>query len=300
MAGTGRSKRWVIRVVGAVAAGLIVADVLTYEGSGWFDRLWRIGEPAARGAALVREPAKSGPIGLPIMVTPMRPRGNDSSISPTPLPLILVSTSPGRNSREGSAQLGVNAQTPQTYGAGALLANQARLTEIYARYVVLERDGRAVRLYRQGEPQATSEPTSAITSGEDAGLLTVGGTPQAAPQPANSHESLTEVLRPTPVFAGQTIRGFALYSGRDPGVFAQLGLEEGDVLTQINGQATRNPTETMAALETLTQGAALSVQIERQGVPKALSLDGSAVVSALAKHAAPDTAVKMNGKETTT
>ena len=42
------------------------------------------------------------------------------------------------------------------------------------------------------------------------------------------------------------------------------------------------------------------MQIERQGVPKALSLDGSAVVSALAKHAAPDTAVKMNGKETTT
>jgi len=43
--------------------------------------------------------------------------------------------------------LGVARENPQTYSTGALLANGARLTEVRANYVVLERAGHSARLY---------------------------------------------------------------------------------------------------------------------------------------------------------
>jgi general secretion pathway protein C len=197
----------------------------------------------------------------------MRPEGNDSSVSPTPLPLILVRTQRGRNSREGFAQIGVNARSPQTYSAGALLANGARLTEIYDHYVVLERDGRIAHLYLQGEAQPDARSARA--------LLTVGGTPGVASVVTNSRNELTDYLRPSPVFVGGELHGYALYPGRKATPFAQLGLQSGDVLTRINSTAVSNSPDSLAALQTLIDGEALTVEVERQGVTQPLSLDGS-------------------------
>src|SRR4051794_33361966 len=89
-------------------------------------------------------------------MAPPIPMGNDSSSSKTPLPLILTGTSPGRNAREGHAYIGVNKDSPQTYMAGALLVNGARLTEIYAQYVVLEKSGKSVRLYLLDSKEGTN------------------------------------------------------------------------------------------------------------------------------------------------
>jgi general secretion pathway protein C len=208
------------------------------------------------------------------MVTPQRPMGNDSSVSPVPLRLILVRTELGRNSREGLAQIGVNSQSPQTYAAGALLANGARLTEIYTNYVVLERDGHSARLYLQGAVQPSA--------GLPPDLLTVAATAPSAPTIAGSQDSLTDFLRPSPVFVGGQLHGYVLFAGRDLTPFSKFGLEPGDVLTHVNGVAVTDPAESLAALHTLLDGAALTVTVERRGNPQVLSLDGSILVRAAA------------------
>jgi hypothetical protein len=123
-----RTMRLLGRVIAPIVAGLIVAFASIYSGSDWFEQLNRWLHPPLR-AVSSHARARSGPIGAPIMVTPMRPLGTDSSVSTVPLPLILVRTQAGRNSREGFAQIGVNARTPQTYQAGAILANGAHLTD---------------------------------------------------------------------------------------------------------------------------------------------------------------------------
>ena len=211
--------------------------------------------------------AKSRPIGPPLTVTPIQPKGNDSSLSPIPLPLILVRTRPGRNSREGLAQIGVRAQSPQTYTAGALLANGARLTEIFDHYVVFERDGHAARLYLQGEARRDAGAAPALVS--------VGGTPEPASAVADSRYELTDYLRPSPVFRGDELHGYAVHAGREAGPFSQLGLQPGDVLTHINGMAVSNSSDSLTALQALTHGEVLAVEIERQGIRQTLSLDGS-------------------------
>jgi type II secretion system protein C len=275
-----KAKRLLERAVASLAAALITAFALTCAGpnSAWFEQLKRWLHPPAHVASL-HEATKSRPMGVPITVTPMRPVGNDSSVSQAPLPLILVRTQLGRNSREGLAQIGINARSPQTYAAGALLANGARLTEIYAHYVVLERDGHSAPLYLQGEAQASAKSNTS--------LLTVGGPAAPPPAIADSQDRLTNYLRPNPVFVGSELHGYALSAGRDSFPFSQLGLEAGDVLTQINGVAVTNPAESLAALHTLLDGAALTVTLERQGIPQVLSLDGSILAKADLERSSP-------------
>jgi len=278
-----------LRAIAPSIAALIVAYSMLDERSGWLEELTRWLQPASPGARS-RKSVRLGPVGAPVTVTPMRPSGNDTSVSPIPLPLILVRTQPGRNSREGLAQIGVNARSPQTYAAGAILANGARLTEIYEHYVVFDRDDHSVRLYLQGEAQSRGDL--------ETGLLTVGG---AAPAAAvvtmtKSQETLTTYLRPSPVFVGGQLRGYALYPGRNPEPFSRLGLQPGDVVTRINGTAISSPADSLAALRTLADGAAITVVLERQGNLESLSLDGAIVEHAMA--ARPTPAALSTGPET--
>ncbi len=86
------------------------------------------------------------------------------------------------------------------------MANGARLTEIYDHYVVLERNGRTVRLDLQGEARAPAAPTDE--------LLMVGGTSEKEVSMEVSEEPLTTYVRPTPLFKGDHLYGVALYPGR--------------------------------------------------------------------------------------
>jgi len=152
-------------------AGILLLATLLALGA-WYASGFR-GFPVStpeQSAATAPAPASRPPT-QPSGLAPPAPLGNDSSVSKVPLPLILAGTLPGRNAREGEALIGVNENSPQTYKAGALLINGARLVEIYPKYVVLEKDGRSARLYLQN--------TKGSADANDA-VLAVGGVPAAA------------------------------------------------------------------------------------------------------------------------
>jgi hypothetical protein len=87
--------------------------------------------------------------------------GTDSSVSNTPQRLILTGTVLGRNFKEGYAMLGVARENPQTYTAGALVANGAHLLEIHSNYVVLQRGERVARLYLDGSGLQPNQSSTA-------------------------------------------------------------------------------------------------------------------------------------------
>ena len=198
------------------------------------------------------------------------PQGTDSSVSKIPLALHLTATRLGRNSQEGYADIGVNVLSPQTYGAGAVLANGARLTEIYTDSVVLERNGERLRLYVDGIAPAVGDASllSPLTS--------VGGPSLVLPASANSRDPLTEVVRIAPVFSGNQVRALELYpNAQSAKVFQRLGLEPGDRIIAIDGAAVKDAGEAIAEFRSVTTGAALNVTIERGGARQNLSIDGS-------------------------
>jgi hypothetical protein len=191
--------------------------------------------------------------------------GTDSSVSQVPLPLYLIATFPGRNAREGTAQIGTQTDNPQTYGASAILANGAQLVEIHSDHVLLTKDGQSARLYLKEKQRVASE------------LLLVGGESSAKPLPAVTREVLTDYLRPSPVYDGETLTGYRVYAGTRSGPFFQWGLQGGDVITAINGQPLNEPTSAIAALRQLVDGIAVTATIDRNGTRQQLSLDGASI-----------------------
>jgi type II secretion system protein C len=198
--------------------------------------------------------------------------GTDSSLSRVALPLYLVGVAPGRNTTEGTAQIGTNIDNPQTYMAGAMLVNGARLVEIYSDHVLLKKGDRSARL----DLYSRNKPT--VVSANE--LLNVGGdsTPVESIKPA-SHDSLTDYLRPSAVYVGETLHGYRVFPGKKGGVFSQLGLRAGDVITAIDGSPLIGRVETIQTLRQLTEGAAFTVTVERDATNIQMTLDGAVILA---------------------
>lgn len=288
--GGGRS--WRMRAAAIVAATLLTVLALLTAGFS-FDPLlgwWHSLVTASGSSGRVSGAGSERPLNGAVLVTPPAPKGNDSSVSPTPQRLVLVEARPGRNANEGTARLGVDPTSPQTYVAGALLANGARLSEIYSDHVVLEKDGRTVRL--DVGASRTDDRSSAADS-----LLTVGGAQAArgvAPTP--SSDGLTDYLRPNPVFEGTTLVGFEVYAGSHADVFAQLGLQDGDVIKAVDGEAVMDASTTIDRLQSLSQGRAITASVLRAGQLMTISLDGAVIAGSRARTLAANSVDSQGNK----
>lgn len=269
---------WRVRTSAIAATALLTVVILLTAGFSidplldWWHSVWT-------GSALGDSGHGAGgrrPLSGPVLVVPPTPTGNDSSVSPTRRRLILVETSPGRNVREGVARLGVDPNSPQTYVAGALLVNGAKITEIYADHVVLEKDGRAVGLGLIGSQTASG------SSASDPLLFVGGAPPNSGPSVAPSKDILTDYLRPSPVFEGSKLAGYEVYAGDHAEVFAQLGLQDGDVIKAVDGAPVSDASATIRQLESLTQGRAVTASILRAGQLVTISLDGAVIAASRA------------------
>lgn len=212
------------------------------------------------------------PPSVPSGVVPPMPQSNDLLISNAPLPLNLTGTMPGRNPQEGRALIGVNKNNPQTYQAGALLENGARIAAIYTDHVVLEKNGRSVKLYLIGSGKHTDVEGLAD-------ILTVGTPAPALAVEPPPREVLTDYIRPSPVFDGETIRGYQVYAGQKSAVFSQLGLQNGDIIVSINGAPLNEPQLAIAYLQQIAQGDSATAAVERDGELKTLLLNGMLIVN---------------------
>jgi hypothetical protein len=195
----------------------------------------------------------------------------DSSPALTPQPLYLLATSPGRNKNEGTAQLGTDPTSAQTYMGGAILANGARLTEIHREYVVLTRgnESATLPLFRRNRPARHSKHE----------LLAVGGE-QATPAPAPlQREVFTDYMRPSPVYDGEMLRGYQVYAGIKAGVFSQLGLQAGDVITALNDVPLSEPHQAMELFAELARGTTFTATIQRKGKVARVALDGALIAA---------------------
>ena len=263
-----RAIRWLTFGASALIATLALI-IAGFDPGKWYAR-WHDNRPKAAPPVVNTVPV------VPHAALPSRTAaatkllpGAQSSTSPTPQGLVLTGIILGRNAKDGYAMLGVARENPQTYSAGALLANGARLAEIHAKYVVLERDGHSVRLYLEGtglqpESGATVKP-----------LLTIGGNSAPRTATATSTEPLTDYLRPTPLYDGATLVGYQVYPGAKPGAFLQTGLQAGDVITAIDGAPLSDTAQAPESLRRLMDGNTHTATVNRKGSSVEVSLDGS-------------------------
>lgn len=215
-------------------------------------------------------------------ISEVQSRGLNSAVPPAPVVdlapqtsapmwLILTETRTGRSRLDAVAFIGTTPRSTHPYRVGALLGNQARLKEINEDYVVLERDGNTARLYVTGKQPATFAPTAA--------LLTVGGPPSSRPALADSHDELTDAVRVSPSFDGNTFHGLIVYANPRSDAFSQLGFQPGDVITAIDGDRLSDAPSGIAALRGLLEGRSLTVTVERATQSTTFTVDGSLLAS---------------------
>jgi general secretion pathway protein C len=280
VAETDRRSALAIRGLSALGAAIIAVLALWSAGlppSAWFvsvQRWWSSQEasPAQTGSVVASAPPSSAN-GTGTVVPKSSDTailGTGSSLSPMPLPLYLVATTPGRNRNEGIAQIGTSVRNPQTYGVGSILVNGARLAEIHQDHVLLIRGDQSAELYiyqpdRRADQRGASE------------LLTVGAQPQTPLPTGKVNEGLTDYLRPSPFYDGQGLRGYQVYPGARSHVFAGLGLQPGDVITSINDVPLNEPSQAIEMFMQLMHGVAVAATVERRNASHRITLDGALI-----------------------
>jgi general secretion pathway protein C len=205
--------------------------------------------------------------------------GDPSAVPATSANLTLAGTLAGVKPETGLAIIAASGQAARVYATGASVPGGTKLLEVYPDRVILDRAGaRESLLLPRLSGGAGPVPVAALPSpgAQPASIAdSVRQLIQQAPTAAN------ELLRPQPVFAGGSLRGYRVYPGRNRAQFARLGLQPGDLVTAVNGAALDDPNRGLEILRGIGQGGAVTLTVDRNGQQQQLSIDPAAVAQDL-------------------
>ena len=203
----------------------------------------------------------------------------DADAPDTTLNLVLagvVAREPG--SQPGQAIILSGNRQQKVYSVGNTIdgANGARLHSVLADRVLLNRSGRleALRLPRELPAQAQQlAPRIAPRP------LFGGGTPD---NPATLGQviganaaRISDVIRIAPAIDSGQVVGFRVNPGTDAAAFTALGLEPGDIVTEVNGTVIDDPNRGLQVFEALGETTMANVKLLRNGNPQAVVIDTS-------------------------
>jgi general secretion pathway protein C len=80
-------------------------------------------------------------------------------------------------------------------------------------------------------------------------------------------------MRALPHFVNGKTDGFSISNVAPGSVFEQLGLQDGDMLTEINGQPVTNPMQAMGLMQSVQTASSIDLTVQRGGSPTRLHLD---------------------------
>jgi len=206
---------------------------------------------------------------------------DDPSMAPaTSANLTLAGTLAGIQPEQGWAIIGASGQAARVYATGAALPGGSKLFAVYPDRVILDRGG------------ARESLMLPRLSGGSAAPMAAASLPGAAPQAESLADSVRQLLvqnpatggdllRPQPVFAGGTLKGYRVYPGRNRAQFVSLGLQPGDLVMAVNGAALDDPNRGLEILRGIGQGSAVTLTIDRGGQQQQISVDPAAVAQEL-------------------
>jgi general secretion pathway protein C len=211
----------------------------------------------------------------------------DPSAAPaTQMSLVLVGTIAQTDPAKGFAIIGESAPSAKLYAVGKTVTGGTKLHSVYADRVILDRGGKleALLLPKKFEGGGGRPPAPL------AGMPTRNAEPMLGDQlrqlATQSPATITEIIRPQPVFANGQQRGYRVYPGRNRQQFARLGLMPGDLVTAINGTPLDDPARGMEILQSINSASEVTVTLERNGQSAQVSINNAQVAADAAAAAA--------------
>jgi general secretion pathway protein C len=167
---------------------------------------------------------------------------------------------------------GVRAQ--EVYREGAR-AGQALIKKIARNQVVVNAGSGDVVLTMDFEGEAGA--SFAHASGSGSAVATVTAADSTMTPASTAHAEYAELIRQIRVRpyleAGQP-GGILVYGIEGGSVFAAMGLEDGDVIRGLNGEAISSPQQTVDLYRAVREGGALTLQVKRGDGNQELRFDG--------------------------
>lgn len=210
-------------------------------------------------------------------------------VTPLNLRLVGVFFNEGGSNR-ALALIAEASGTERGYRVGESLPGGAKLDRVQSDHVVVSRNGRqeVLKLPRLGDPNSTpASPPPPL-------LLPNAPEPEADPatsmqqraidasaiaqrlrgEMATRPQALEDIAFANPYVQNGQFLGFRLRPGRDRQLLQQLGLNSGDVITEINGSRLNNPMQGFSMLQEVMNADQVSVRVLRNGaeVPLTFSL----------------------------
>lgn len=207
--------------------------------------------------------------------------------------LVLAGTIAYRDPGLGFAILGESAEAAKFYRIGDVVPGGAKLHAVYADRVELEANGslQTVALPRQALP-GIGMPASPLPVAMSPMVMPSfpnrpAGLPTVSRAMADDPAFVAEIIRPTPVLMDGQLQGFRVYPGRDRGAFGSLGLQPGDMITQVNGSPLTDPARGLSAITGLQPGDRVNVTVSRNGVTRDITIEASQLAKAASSAAPP-------------
>ena len=224
--------------------------------------------------------------------------GDPSNAPATSANLALAGTLAGREPEQGWAIIAASGQPARVYATGASLPGGSKLFAVYPDRVILDRSGSRESLL-----------LPRLSGGAGAAPPRVAGLPGAAAPNATLADSVRQLLvqnpsaggdllRPQPVFAGGSLRGYRVYPGRNRAQFSNLGLQPGDLVMAVNGAALDDPNRGLEILRGIGQGSAVTLTIDRGGQQQQITVDPAAVAEEIQSPAEEEEAEAQQEDET--
>jgi general secretion pathway protein C len=211
----------------------------------------------------------------------------------TPPAEVAAQAAPGSLSLRGTIALGIPtlgfaviavAGTSGLYAVGAEVGG-ARLKEVYADHVVLDRNG-VLEVLNMAKPDASfvlagNGMIPGRTHGGGAGPVSVPPSPtEVRERVAEATAPLAMVIKAHPLFNGASFRALVVEPGPDAMTFRKLGLQPGDEVMAVNNKhVTEDSFDVLAG--DLKSGRKMHLSIIREGVgPMELNLNAEAAAVA--------------------
>jgi general secretion pathway protein C len=173
----------------------------------------------------------------------------------------------------------------EAYALESKLPGNAVLKEIYADRVILEYRGRmeALRLPKETIASVGSRPEKRV-SGVRSGLRptsiksvrnadTSALLRQYREAMINNPQSLMNLVSASPVVDKSTgkLKGYKVRPGKDRKLLGKFGLQNGDVVTAVNGVSLDNPIKALEVMRDLSTASSVSLDVERRGQMQSFS-----------------------------
>ncbi|MET0533140.1 MAG: type II secretion system protein GspC [Steroidobacter sp.] len=195
------------------------------------------------------------------------PPPDAATAPPTQINLVLTAVFASPDPNKGLAIIGESAQSARVFAVGGAVQPGIKLHQVLFDRVIIDRAGILETLSlpkRNSGALVINRPAPPPQSQFVSNLRQMAETNPSA---------FAEIIRPQPVFANGTQRGYRVYPGRNRAQFSKLGLVPGDLVMSINGTPLDDPQRSMEIFNTMGSSDRVTVTVERTGQSLELTLN---------------------------